>query len=44
MATPSTKPPASGFMKFTIPFLGHHYYIFGFSNLSLRVEKRFLKK
>ena len=43
----STKPPAPGVMKFTIfgrPFLGHHYYILGLSDLCLGVEKKIFKE
>ena len=42
MQRPNTRTPAPGVTIFTNlcrPFLGHHYYILGLSDLCLRVEK-----
>ena len=47
MATPEHKNPYPGgheIYNFGRRFLGHHYYILGFSDLCLRVEKKILKK
>ena len=47
MATPSHKNPCPRgheIYNFGRPFLGHHYYILGLSDLCLGVEKKILKE
>ena len=47
MATPEHKNPYPGgheIYNFGRPFLGHHYYILGLSDLCLGVEKKIFKE
>ena len=47
MVTPHHKNPCPGvheIYNFGRPFLGHHYYILGLSDLFLGEEKIYLKK
>ena len=44
---PAQEPLPLGGMKFTIlvdPSLGHHYYIFGLSDLCMEVEEKIFKE
>ena len=46
MATPLQKNPCPGgheIYNFGRPFLGHHYYLLGLSDLCLGVEKKIFK-